>query len=64
MGLFWDLIQQGQIDKQQTRALSLELRVDRLEKELSETRRLLLSALERLETHLKVDLDQNGRAGS
>ena len=64
MGLFWDLIQQGQIDKQSTRAATLELRVERLEKELSETRRLLLSALERLETHLKVDLDQNGRVGS
>ena len=63
MGLFWDLIQQGQIGEQSERAASLEQRVEKLEAELLHTRQLLLSALERLEAHLNIDLDQDGRAG-
>ena len=64
MGLFWDLVQQGQISEQADKATTLERRVAELEQQLLDTRRLLLSALERLETHLRVDLDQDGRIGS
>jgi hypothetical protein len=64
MGLFWDLIQHGQIREQASRSLSLENRVTRLESELLETRKLLLSTLERLEKHLNTDLNQDGRVGS
>jgi hypothetical protein len=63
MGLFWDLIQHGQIREQAGRADSLEQRVERLERELLETRRLLLDTLERLEKHLNTDLNQDGRVG-
>ncbi|WP_425389849.1 hypothetical protein [Ekhidna sp.] len=34
MGLFWDLIQQDQIENQKVKSASLEERVDMLEKEL------------------------------
>jgi hypothetical protein len=61
MGLFWDLIQHGQIQRQETRSLSIENRVARLESELLETRKLLLNALERLEKHVGADLNDDGR---
>ena len=61
MGLFWDLIQHGQIREQASRAQSLEQRVAQLETELLTTRQLLLKALERLEKHLQTDLDDDGR---
>ena len=42
MGLFWDLIQQSEIEKQKSKAESLEDRVSDLEKELEKTKALLL----------------------
>ena len=63
MGLFWDLIQQGQISSQSSRADSLEARVARLEGELRETQRLLRALMERLEKHFGADIDGDGRVG-
>ena len=63
MGLLWDLIQHGQIQEQADKAQSLEGRVDRLERELRDTRELLVKALERLEGHLQTDIDQDGKVG-
>ena len=63
MGLLWDLIQHGQIREQADRAKSLEERVVQLERELLDTRQLLVKALERIEEHLKTDLDDDGRVG-
>jgi hypothetical protein len=61
MGFLWDLIQHGQIEEQANRSRSLEQRVQQLEADLLSTRRLLLAALERLETHLRIDLDDDGK---
>ena len=61
MGFLWDLIQHGQIEEQADKSRSLEQRVQKLEADLLSTRRLLLAALERLETHLHIDLDEDGK---
>jgi len=63
MGLLWDLIQHGQIREQADRAATLEERVAQLERESRDTRELLVKALERLEGHLKTDVDGDGRVG-
>jgi hypothetical protein len=63
MGLFWDLIQQSQISQQRDKATSVEKRVERLEHDLDETRRLLQTLLQRLEHHLGEDIDQDGKVG-
>jgi hypothetical protein len=63
MGLFWDLLQQRQIDEQIDHTGSLESRVQRLERELTRTRELLTEALLRLERHLDKDLNADGRIG-
>ena len=41
MGIFWDLIQQDELQKQEDKANSLEDRVEQLEQELANTRTLL-----------------------
>lgn len=63
MGLFWNLIQQSQISEHNTRADSLEQRVDRLERELAQTRRTLNELLRLLEEHVGKDIDGDGRVG-
>lgn len=63
MGLFWDLIQQGQIHEQRNRSWSLEQRVEQLERDLDATRQLLQVLLRRLEENVGEDLDRDGRVG-
>ena len=63
MGFFWDLIQQSQISEQRERAGSLEQRIERLEDEVAQTRKLLRTLLERLERHLDEDVNKDGRVG-
>jgi hypothetical protein len=63
MGLFWDLIQQNQIEGQRARANSLEERVEALERTLLDTRRLLVTVLKRLEAHLGEDVNRDGKIG-
>lgn len=63
MGIFWDLIQQDEIEKQAKKASSLEERVALLEQELVKTRSLLRQTLEALETHLSRDIDGDGKTG-
>lgn len=63
MGLFWDLIQQDEIDSQKVKAESLEDRVELLEQELSKTRKLLMDTLHVLEEHVGVDIDKDGKIG-
>ena len=50
MGLFWDLIQQSEIEKQKGKAESLEERILVLENELDKTKSLLLKTLKGLRT--------------
>ena len=64
MGLFWDLLQQSQISDQRNRAASLEQRLDQLERELDETRRIMRVLVERLEAHFGEDLNADGRVGA
>lgn len=63
MGLFWDLIQQEELDRQQKQADSIEDRVQYLETELSATRALLIKTLHVLEEHVNIDIDGDGKTG-
>ena len=63
MGIFWDLLQQDELDKQQKQANSLEDRVELLENELKSTKALLKKTLVALETHLSQDIDEDGEVG-
>lgn len=63
MGLFWDLIQQGQLSKHAQRANTLEERVQTLEQELERTQEITLLLLERLEELIGQDIDGDGRVG-
>jgi len=63
MGLFWDLYQQSQISNQGERAASLEARVAHLESEIDRLASLMREVIGRLEKHVGVDLDQDGRVG-
>ena len=63
MGLFWDLYQQSQISEHSARAQSLEARVEHLERENQRLATLLRDVIGRLEKHVGVDLDKDGRVG-
>jgi hypothetical protein len=63
MGIFWDLIQQDALHKQENKANNLEDRLDQLEKELADTKTLLRKTLIALETHLTKDIDGDGQTG-
>ncbi|WP_223032872.1 hypothetical protein [Hanstruepera marina] len=64
MGIFWDLLQQDELEKQQAQANSVEERVKQLEEELASTKALLKKTLIALETHLVQDIDGDGKAGA
>ena len=57
------MIQQSQISEQRHKATSLEQRVEQLERDLGETRRLLHLLLQRLESYLGEDIDRDGKVG-
>lgn len=63
MGLFWDLYQQSQISRQGERASTLEQRMEFLERDVQDMQRLLRDVIQRLEQHVGVDLDRDGRIG-
>lgn len=63
MGIFWDLIQQSQIQDQKSKADTLEIRVRNLERELYQTREILMKTLKILEEHTGKDLNGDGKIG-
>ena len=63
MGLFWDIYQQSQISEQRATSQSLEQEVASLRSEVERQRDLLRAVIERLEKHVGVDLDRDGRVG-
>lgn len=63
MGIFWDLIQQSQLEDQKTKAKTLEDRVEVLETRLAKTQALLQKTLVALETHIGKDIDGDGVTG-
>jgi len=63
MGIFFDLMQQEELEKQQAQADTLEDRVEFLEEELKRTRELLYKALHVLEEHVSIDIDGDGIKG-
>lgn len=63
MGIFWDLLQQDELDKQQQQANSVEERVAILEEDLKNTKTLLRKTLEALEQHVDKDIDGDGKLG-
>ena len=63
MGIFWDLLQQDELEKQKIQANSLEDRVEHLEEELENTKALLKKTLVALENHLVKDIDGDGKMG-
>jgi hypothetical protein len=64
MGIFWDLMQQDELEKQEEQAKNVEERVAILEKELANTRAILKKKLAALETHLSTDIDSDGVSGT
>lgn len=63
MGIFWDLLQQDELEKQKSKADTLEDRVEQLEEQLQSTKALLKKTLVALETHLSQDIDGDGKMG-
>lgn len=63
MGIFWDLIQQDELDKQEKKAQGMEERIAQLEEELVATKALLRKTLVALENHLSKDIDGDGQTG-
>ncbi len=63
MGIFFDLMQQEELEKQQAQADTLEDRVEFLEEELKRTRELLYKTLHVLEEHVSIDIDGDGIKG-
>ncbi|NNJ89143.1 MAG: hypothetical protein HKP53_07060 [Eudoraea sp.] len=64
MGIFWDLMQQDELDAQKQKAESMEDRVAHLELELDKTRTILKKTLLALESHLQKDIDGDGKTGN
>lgn len=63
MGLFWDLVQQSEIEEQKGKAESLEERVKLLETDLQKTKDLLLKTLKVLEQRSGTDINDDGQIG-
>jgi hypothetical protein len=63
MGIFWDLMQQDELEEQKEKAKTIEDRVAELEKDLANTRELLKKTLAALEIHLSKDIDGDGKLG-
>jgi len=63
VGLFWDLLQQSQIERQADRAEDLSDRISNVEIGLRETRKLLREVIARLEKHVQADLNEDGQIG-
>lgn len=63
MGFFWDMVQQSQISEHRSRAETLEMKVQYLEKDLLQTQSLLRNLIIRLEEKFGEDLDNNGFVG-
>jgi len=63
MGIFWDLMQQDELEEQKEKAKTIEDRVAKLEKDLANTRELLKKTLAALEIHLSKDIDGDGKLG-
>lgn len=64
MGIFWDLIQQNEIQEQSKKAKNLEERILQLEKELQDTKLVLKKTLIALENYLEKDIDGDGKLGA
>lgn len=64
MGIFWDLIQQNEIQEQGKKAENLEERISLLEKELTDTKLVLRKTLIALENYLEKDIDGDGKTGN
>jgi len=63
MGIFWDLIQQDELEEQKKQASSLEEKVEQLEEYLNKTKALLKKTLVALEKHISQDIDGDGKMG-
>ena len=63
MGIFWDLIQQDELEEQKKNASTLEEKVEQLEEELIKTKALLKKTLVALEKHISEDIDGDGKMG-
>lgn len=60
MGIFWELMQEEELEEQRSKSESLEERVEQLETDLNKTRNLLRKTLEALEHHIQKDVDGDG----
>ena len=63
MGIFWELLQQEELEKQQKQSNSIEERVKVLEDDLMNTKELLRKTLVALEKHIVKDIDGDGKMG-
>ena len=63
MGIFWDLLQQDELEKQQKQADTIDDRVAVLEDDLAKTKALLRKTLVVLESYVGKDIDGDGKLG-
>ena len=63
MGIFWDLLQQDELEKQQKQANTIDDRVAVLEEDLAKTKVLLRKTLVALESYVGKDIDGDGKMG-
>lgn len=64
MGIFWELLQQEELAKQQRKAVSIEDRLALLEEDLRHTKALLRKTLVALEEFVVKDIDGDGKTGA
>lgn len=63
MGLFWNLLQQGQLGQHSSNISTLEGRVVYLENELQKTQNMLIETLKILEEVTGKDYNKDGKIG-
>ncbi|MCC7052956.1 MAG: hypothetical protein IT355_06775 [Gemmatimonadaceae bacterium] len=61
--MLWDLIQDWRLSDQRADAENIEARVDRLERQLKDTRAVVRELMIRLEQKLGEDINGDGRIG-
>lgn len=60
MGIFWELMQEEELEEQCTKSESLDEIIEQLDTNLNKTQNLLRKTLEAHEHHIQKDVDGDG----